>query len=139
MFNYDWDSCTLVVNGVEIDAFDSGDDVVQMTRRTDSFADIMGANGDMMVSKQTDKSGTITFRLLQGSESNTYMSSLCAINENGVFVPTTVQFADTLTGDLGSGTAGYITRPADMSRGVNANSQTWVIVVERLDLLFQGS
>lgn len=138
VYNYDFSQVSLTVDGDEISAFDAGDDVITLTRRVDSMSDVMGANGDMMVSNQTDRSGTITFRLLQGSESNNTMYELLAVQESGTFTPFAVVFSDTLTGDAAAGTQGYIQKPATMTRGVNANAQEWTIVVSNLALSFAG-
>ena len=139
IYNYDFLQISLAINTIEIDAFDAGDDVIQMVRRTDSMTDVMGASGDMMVSNGTDRSGTVTFRLLQSSASNTYLSGLIAAQENGAFVPVLIQFADSLTGDLGAGSQGYINKVPDMTRGVSSNSTTWQITVANLNLLHVGA
>ena len=128
----------LLVNGVEIGGFDEGDDVISLERLNDSASHKIGTDGEMTVSISADRSGSVTFRLMQSSDSNAYLSGLINAQENGAFVPIFVQFKDTRGNDLGSGTQGYITRPASMVRGTNANNQEWVIIVERLDLLHLG-
>jgi len=109
-----------------------------LARLNDSAAHSVGTDGEMTISISADRSGTVTFRLMQTSDSNKFLSALITAQENGAFVPIFVQFKDTKGLDLGSGTQGYITRPADMTRGTNAQPQEWNIVVERLDLLHGG-
>lgn len=138
MENYSFLDTTLLVNGVEITGFDEGDDVITLERINDSSAHKIGVDGVMTVSISADRSGMVTFRLMQSSDSNAYLSGLINAQENGAFVPIFVQFKDTKGNDLGSGTQGYIPRPASMVRGQNANSQEWMITVERLDLLHLG-
>lgn len=138
MKEYSFLNTLLLVNGVEISGFDEGDDVIALERINDSAAHKIGADGEMSVSISADRSGTVTFRIMQTSDSNSYLSGLINGQENGAFVPIFVQFKDTLGGDLGSGTQGYITRPASMVRGTNANNQEWIVTVERLDLLHLG-
>jgi hypothetical protein len=128
----------LLINGVEISNFDEGDDVIQLDRLNDSASHTISVDGVMTVSLSADRSGTIMFRLNQTSDSNKYLSGLVNAQENGAFVPIFAQFKNTRGGDLGSGTQGYIQKPAGMSRGKNANSQEWTIVVERLDLIHGG-
>lgn len=135
MKEYSFLDVLLLVNGVEIGGFDEGDDVISLERLNDSATHKIGTDGEMTVSISADRSGSVTFRLLQSSDSNFYLSGLINAQENGAFVPIFVQFKDTRGLDLGSGTQGYITKPASMIRGTNANSQEWMIVVERLDLL----
>lgn len=138
MKEYSFLDTLLLVNGVEIGGFDEGDDVISLERLNDSASHKIGTDGEMTVSISADRSGSVTFRLMQSSDSNAYLSGLINAQENGAFVPIFVQFKDTRGNDLGSGTQGYITRPANMVRGTNANNQEWVIVVERLDLLHLG-
>lgn len=138
MKEYSFLDTLLLVNGVEIGGFDEGDDVITLERLNDSAAHKIGTDGEMTVSISADRSGTVTFRLMQSSDSNAYLSGLINAQENGAFVPIFVQFKDTRGNDLGSGTQGYINRPATMTRGTNANGQEWMITVERLDLLHLG-
>lgn len=138
MKDYSFLNTLLLINGVEISGFDEGDDVISLTRLNDSAAHKIGTDGEMTISISADRSGNIVFRLMQSSDSNTYLSGLITAQENGAFIPIFIQFKDTKGLDLGSGTQGYITKPADMVRGTNANSQEWTIVVERLDLLHGG-
>lgn len=138
MKEYSFLDTLLLVNGVEVDGFDEGDDVITLERLNDSASHKIGTDGEMTVSISADRSGTCTFRLMQSSDSNTYLSGLITAQENGTFIPIFLQFKDTRGLDLGSGTQGYINRPATMTRGTNANSQEWIITVERLDMLHGG-
>lgn len=138
MQEYSFLNTLLLLNGVEISGFDEGDDVINLDRINDSALHKIGADGEMTVAISADRSGTVTFRLMQVSDSNAYLSGLINSQENGAFVPLFVQFKDTKGNDLGSGTQGYITKPASMTRGTGANAQEWIIVVERLDLLHLG-
>ena len=138
MKEYSFLDVVLLVNGVEISGFDEGDDVITMERTNDTAAHKVGTDGEMTVSISADRSGSITFRLMQTADSNLYLTALITAAENGAFVPIFVQFKDTRGGDLGSGTQGYIVRPATMVRGTNATAQEWSIVAERLDLLHLG-
>lgn len=139
MKNYSFLSTILLVNGFEISGFDEGDDVIQLARLNDSAAHKIGTDGEMTVSVSADRSGEVTFRLMQGSTDNALLSGLVSTQENGLFVPVFVQFKDVRGNDLGSGTQGYIPRPADIVRGTNANAQEWRIVVERLDMIHGGA
>lgn len=135
MKEYSFLNTILLVNGVSIEGFDEGDDVISLQRLGNSGNHKIGTDGEMTLSISADRSGSVTFRTMQSSSSNPFLSGLIAAQENGAFIPIFVQFKDTRGGDLGSGTHGYITKPADMTRGTNANGQEWVIIVERLDLL----
>lgn len=135
MKTYSFQDIVLLIQGVEMTGFDSGDDTIQLARLEDSASHDIGSDGEMTVSLSADRSGEVVFRLKQSSSSNSFLSGLITAQENGAFVPVFVQMKDTRNNDLGSGTQGYIPRPSDMTRGTNAGSQEWRIVVERLDML----
>jgi len=138
MKQYSFANITLLIQGIEISGFDEGDDVIALDRLSDSAAHTIGADGEMTVSLSLDRSGTVGFRLLSTSTSNAFLSGLINAQENGAYIPVFVQMKDNLNNDLGSGTQGYIQRPASMVRGANVQPQDWVIVVERLDMLHLG-
>ncbi len=139
MKTYSFLNTIVLVNGIEITEWAEGDDVIQISRLNDSTAHVIGASGEMAVAISADRSGQFVLNLQQTSQSNAYLSSLVTAAENGAFVPVFIQFKDTEGNDLASGTQGYITKPADMSRGTGINSQEWTIIVERLDLLLGGA
>lgn len=139
MKEYSWLNTVMLVNGVEIGGWDEGDDVITLERLNDSAAHKVGVDGEMTLSISADRSGVARFRLMQTSDSNEFLSGLISAQENGAFVPIFVQFKDVKGGDFGSGTQGYIPRPAPMVRGQNANNQEWSIVVERLDMIHAGA
>ena len=134
---YSFQNTVVIVNGVEITGWADGDDVIDIKRRTDSASDKVGADGKMMVSISADKSGEITFKLQQTSSSNKFLMALTALQEAAGtnFVPVTVLFQDTYRNDMAAGTVGYLKKPADMTRGTQAQNTEWVIVVERLDMV----
>ena len=138
MKQYSFLNTILLINGIEIQGFDEGDDTINLARLNDSTSHKIGTDGEMTLAISADRSGTATFRLMQSSDSNAYMSALVNAQENGAFVPIFMQFKDTVNSDLASGTQGYITKPADIVRGEKPNSQEWVVVVERLDMLHLG-
>jgi hypothetical protein len=135
---YSFADITLLVQGVEITGFDDGDDTITLERLNDSASHTIGNEGEMTVSLSTDRSGTVSFRLLSTSDSNAFLSGLINAQENGLYVPVFVQMKDNRNNDFGSGTQGYIQRPAAMVRGKNVQPQDWVIVAERLDMLHVG-
>lgn len=137
MKTYSFLNTVFLVNGVELTGFAEGNDVISMERRTDSASDKIGADGNMMVSLSADFSGEISIKLQQTSSSNKYLTKLLNLQEGrGVlFKPIKLFFQDTYRQDIGSGSLGYIKKPADMVRGQNGQTVEWTFVVERLDLL----
>ena len=135
---FSFSNLVTLINGVELSNFAEGDDVITIMRRNDSASDSVGADGKMMVSISSDKSGELTFKLQQTSPSNKFLMGLIALQENGAdtFIPVNVLVQDTFRKDLATGTVGYIKKFPDVQRGHVAGVQEWTIVTERLDLIF---
>jgi len=134
---YSFQNCVVLVNGVEITNWSDGDDVLDIKRRKNSIEDKVGADGKMMMTIGSDKSGSFTFKLQATSPSNKFLGAIQSLGEAGAqtFVPVTVQFLDTYRNDMSIGTVGYITKPADIKRGASAGDTEWEIVVENLNTL----
>lgn len=126
---------TLLVNGLPIEGYDEGDDTISIARTQDTATHKVGTDGEMSVSLSANRSGTCTFRLMQTSDSNTYLSGLMIAQENSVFVTVYFAYTNATDGSGASGTSGYLTKPANIVRGEKVNSQTWMITVERLDMV----
>ena len=133
MQSYSFLNTVLFVNGIEISGFDEGDDVIKLERNEDSASHVVGDDGVMIVSVSADQSGSCTFRLLQASDSNGYLSGLSNIQgAGGVVAPLGIVFRDVVGNDLVTGLQGYINRPSSMIRGKTANSQEWILTFETL-------
>lgn len=139
MKTYSFLNMIVLIQGQEITEWDEGDDVINIERRVDSAVDVVGADGSMTVALSADRSGVMSFRLKQTSDSNLFLSGLLNAQENDVFTPIFCQCKDTVGNDLASGTQGYIRKFPTLTRGAAPNSQLWEIVVERLDLLLGGA
>ncbi len=136
---YSFSNVIMLVQGQEITGWPEGDDVIMCERFEDSGQHLIGVDGKMTLSISNDRSGSITFKLMQTSESNALLTALITSQENGAFVPVFVQIKNTQGGELISGTQGYITKPSKLSFGQNANENEWIITVERLDILNIGT
>lgn len=135
---YSFKETTLILDGIEITGFDESDDSIVMRRLEDSMGHSIGNKGEMAVWVRASRAGEIVFKTMQTSSDNARLSATMAAAENGLFVPIAVMFKDNLGGDLITGNRGYLRRPADQTRGTVTSSNTWSIVVERLDMLLQG-
>lgn len=132
-------NATLLINGLEIDGYAEGDDVIRTGRINDSSNHITGADGNMTVSISADRTGFVEVDLLQSSTSNAVLTALVVAQEGGILVPITLLYKDTQGSDLISGSQGYMKKPADADRGTNANAQTWRMEFEKLNIGLAGS
>ncbi len=134
---YSFVKLNIIVSGVPLSGFASGDDVVQGARREDAFSDEVGADGEMLVTQTANRSGSMTFRLQRGSDSNVLLSTLFQAQEKAtVFSPIPVAVVDTVSGVQLGGTKGYLTRPADVTSGSAAGALEWTIVLENYEAIF---
>lgn len=138
MRTYSFLNMVVLLNGVELTGWAEGDDVIKASRLTDSGSHQVGSGGEMMVSLSADRSGEFSFKLQQTSSSNKFLQQLLARQEGGAgtFVPIYAMAQDTFRRDLATGSRGYIKKHPDFMRGSKAGIQEWVVVVERLDLVF---
>ena len=67
MKEYSFTDITLLVNGVPITGYDEGDDTIILERLNDSITHKIGTDGEMTISISADRSGPVTFRLMQSS------------------------------------------------------------------------
>lgn len=136
---YSFNNVVLLVQGQEITDYDEGDDVILCERVEDSASHKIGVDGKMTMSISADRSGSVTFKVMQGSSSNELLTGLITSQENGLFIPVFAQVRNTEGGELVSGTQGYFTKPASIGFGAESNSQEWVIMFERLDFVNIGT
>jgi hypothetical protein len=133
---YSFLDSVVLVNGTEITGWAEGDDVIDIKRLVDSATHKVGADGNMVLSITADRSGSISFKLMQTSSSNKFLMNLMNLQEAGgpSFTPLNVLVQDTYRGDGFKGPVGYLKKPADVQRGAGVAVQTWEIIVENLNL-----
>jgi hypothetical protein len=139
MQQYSFLNYVTTINGVPVTGWAEGDDVIQVSRREDAFADNVGADGKMIMYQTANRSGEITFKLQQQGEGNILLNALYAQQEalRGQNAPVTItltNIADPLDSVLGANC--YVTKPADITRGTGVNSQEWTLIAETLVLSY---
>lgn len=118
----------------EITGYASGDDVITAERSVDGASHVVGADGSMAIGISADKSGTVTFKLLQTSSSNRYLLQRYAAQEAGArsFVPVNLNVKDVHRQDVIIGLAGYLKKLPAVKRGEKPTEQEWAIVFQQL-------
>lgn len=138
MKSYDFKQVSLIFGGRQITGFAEGT-AIDVVRDADAFALTVGADGESMRSKSNNKSGTVTFRLLQTSESNRILSELALADENGVGGPVPMLIKDGSGSDLHADDQAYIQKIAQASYGAEANEREWVIRCPSLNTFLGGN
>jgi len=118
----------------EITGFGEGDDVITAERSSDGASHVIGADGGMAVSVSSDKSGTVTIKLLKISSSNKYLNQRYALQEAGAktFRPLNLVVKDVHRLDVIVGVSGYIQKLPQVRHGAKASEQEWRLVFQQL-------
>ena len=120
----------------EIDGWGEGDDVLSIKRLADLATHKIGADGNMVISLNPDRSGEITIKLSQTSACNKKLLALASTAISATtWVPVMLFWQDSYRQDRASGSPGYVKAFPEVKRGREANEQEWTIVVANLQLL----
>jgi len=106
----------------------SGDDAIKVSRRGDGVQLDIGMQGDGTFSQSTDKSGTITVRLLAGSETNKFLSLKAAASEAGALFSAPMIISEAGTDNKTAAMRTVIQKVPDMNRGAKAGEVEWTFL-----------
>ncbi len=133
---YDPKQVIVSFKGILISGYADGT-FVSAERNNDSFNLTVGSDGEGVRAKSNDRSGRVTFTLLQSSVANPALSACLLLDENsdngdGVgpltvtdLSGTTVLFAETA----------WLTKPATASFAREAEDREWVLETDSLEML----
>lgn len=136
MSRFDPKQVSVLINGVLIDDWADGSDVIDAKNTTDAGAHTIGANGTGVFIANPDQSGTLALKIKQHSANNKYLAGLLAQQRRSLkaFTPLELEIRDLLNEDVVTGVNGYFTTPAAYTRGTSHNPEVWTISFERLDI-----
>jgi len=132
MNQYSIDNVTALINGVRVEDFAEGDDVLVAQRINDAITHKVGADGQMTIAISPDKSGEIILKVMQSSPVNFQLYSFIQAAQAGNFTPIVFQMIDSQLQDIINGTVGFIPNLAPMTRGQGVNENEWRLVFEKL-------
>ncbi len=125
----------IMLNGVPLTGFGEGDDVVQVTTRTDRFSMIIGAKGKGVPVKSEDRSAEIVLGILQDHEDNAVIGGFLAKDDkSGTFTGVELQITVLKSGERIGG-RGVVTKYADRNLGAGLNRYDWAVIVEECEFL----
>lgn len=76
VYTYDSNEVTCVACSIPIDGGWAEDDFITIDQDSDDYEDVVGVDGDVVVSKTNDLRATVTLKLLQTSRANSLLSAL---------------------------------------------------------------
>jgi hypothetical protein len=136
MSRFDPKQVSVLIDGVLIDDWSDGSDVIDAKNATDAGALTVGANGTGVFVSNPDKSGTLALKIKQHSANNKYLAGRMAQQRNSLkaFTPVTLEIRDLLNEDVVTGVEGYFTTPPGFTRGNGHNPEVWTLVFVQLDI-----
>lgn len=126
---YDWRKVLTLINGVAATNWAEGNDCFKAERLSPSAKMSIGADGKACISLSADKSVKVTLKFQQTSPTNAVLSALAAAEDylEG-FVPVQISQADPYRQDGVETLLGFIEKPADHTRGAEANPTEWTLL-----------
>ncbi len=136
MKTYDPKKVIVIVGGAYITGF-SPDSVVGVSRNSDNYKLVVGADGEGTRSRTNDRSGQITISLMQTSASNAVLSGYAIDDEqaNAGVVPVTVTDLNGAT--LYQADQAWVKKPPKGDHGKEAKTREWILETDTL-LWFEG-
>ena len=142
MKQYSFYNVDLLIDGIPVEGFSDSNAIITATRDAPQHGKEMDARGKMVAITSADKSGTITFDLLQVSDTNQWlqlraMQTHDAGTSGGTetFLPVQVMLNDKMGGNIATGVNGIITMHPGLIRGTGIATDTWVLQFEQLWLV----
>lgn len=138
MKRYDPKQVIVTFLGQNINGFQKGT-FVDADRNVDTFTLQIGAHGDATRTRSHNKSGKVTFTLMQGADSNAVLSAAHAADEAAG-----ISVGPLLISDLnGAGCfvfakEAFITRPAKKTFADEAGDRQWILVAPEMHFAEQG-
>ena len=137
MRTYAFQNVVVYLNGIESSGFAEGDDAISVRMSVDQAMTSVGADGFMVTSISSDKSGIFMLKYQATSPMNKVLSLIANAQRAGTstFVPIVGLIQDLHRQDLATGTVGVIIKQPDFTRGIKAADMEWEIKFERVDML----
>jgi len=130
---------TVTYAGHSFEGFGAGDDVISVARREDGMQLDIGMQGDGVYSQSTDKSGTITIRLLAGSATNDFLNAKVQATDAGAVFSAPLIIKEEGSSAGATAARAVISKQPDFSRGNVAGEVEWVFLSDNVAINHAGS
>ncbi|KUZ70671.1 MULTISPECIES: phage structural protein [Burkholderia cepacia complex] len=136
MASFDPKQVSVLINGVPIDDWSDGADVIQAEYNADAGTLTMGGNGTGIFVASADDSGKVTLKVKQHSPNSKYLNALRIQQQTNLksFTPLELNIRDLLNDDVVTASKGYFTTRPKYTRGTSHNPTEWVMVFEKLNM-----
>lgn len=140
---YDSNQVTVSYGGHTVQGYADGT-FVNVERNNDGYGQVSGADGEVTINTNNDKTGTVTITLMQTSESNAILAAFYEAQElaSAAGAPLVLQpllVRNELTGlDLHTAAEAFITKPSAVGYGKESTEREWVIGCPKLNTFAGG-
>lgn len=137
---YDSDQITLSLAGILLGGYAEGE-FCRIEQEADNFTDVAGTDGEVSRSKVNDKRATITFLLMQTSESNALLSALANLDANtpGGAGVGALLIRDRQGTTIYKAAEAWVSRPPNVSFDQAATTREWTVRCARLERVDGGN
>lgn len=122
-------------NGIAIEGF-APDSFLRLQRTSPLITPVVGAGGQVALTRNADKTGTIEIELMQTSLSNQMLSAIQAKQDNMELeedISSNFVIYDPSGSVLATGINAWLQELPQIELGRDQNSKTWIFGCERLD------
>jgi len=136
LYTFDPKQLSVIVGPYIIKGF--SETMISITRGTDAFSMIVGADGEATRVKSNDNSATITLTLQQGSPSNDVLSLIATadrLTSTGIFP---FLLKDNLGNTVMTAASCFIAKVPDIVFGKTHNDRVWTIMTDDLVVFVGG-
>ena len=123
--DYDLSLVFLTINGTIITGFADGD-AIKVAMDSNTFDDMVGADGEVTRHTTNDKRGTLTIRLNYGSLSNVVIQILASLDESLGLGTANIAVIDAKGGSLVRSPYSWIQKRPDLTLGKAPGPVEWV-------------
>ena len=145
MKQYSFYSVDLLINSTTINGYADGNSIITAARSMPQHGKVMDARGKMVAITSADKSGVMTFDLLQTSDQNSFLQRLAGkSHEDGTsgnsatFIPIQATLVDKMGNTTVKGVNGFLTMQPAVVRGTGLSTVTWLMEFEQLIFVERG-
>jgi len=139
MKQYSFYNMDLQLDGVTVEGFSTSNSIIEAGRFAAQHARVMGAKGEMVIATTADRSGYMTFNLLQTSNSNTGLRRLAEFTQETTLGDGeqfkgigAAHLKDLMGQDRVNGADGFVPKQPVYSRGVGIADVKWVVEFAQL-------
>ncbi len=119
---------SIVLGGQVLTGF-GPDDFIEIAFNGEGYTQVIGADGEVAVNQDADESATVTVNLLQTSTGNAFLSTLYNAAREGGQLTHDFLFRDANGLTLYTSADAVVKRIPDTTRGKEAGSNAWEILL----------